>query len=79
MLKLTDSGCAQHCPQQITLTGTAAVLVARLILNLPFTDAAPTYICEHGHTHRLMLQPSEEKVASNFPGPKLAGGTAPIH
>ena len=79
MLKLTDSGCAQHCPQQITLTGAAAALVARLILNLPLTDGGPTYICEHGHTHRLMLHPREEKVASSLPGPRLAGGTAPVH
>jgi hypothetical protein len=79
MLKLTDSGCAQHCPQQITLTGPAAVLVARLILNLPPTDGGPTYICEHGHTHRLTLHQPEEKVTPSLPGRGLAGGTAPFH
>jgi hypothetical protein len=78
MLKLTDSGCTQHFPQQITLTGVAVALVARLILNLHFTDGGPTYICEHGRTHRLTLHPREEKVASNLPGPILAGGTAPF-
>ena len=78
MLKFIESGCAQHCPQQITLTGAAAALVARLILNLHFTDGGPTYICEHGHSHRLMLQPREEKVASNLPGPILSDGTAPF-
>jgi len=77
MLKLTDSGCSRHCPQQVTLTGAAAVLVARLILNLPPADDGPTYICEHGHTHRLTLQPREEKMASNLSGAILAGGTAP--
>ena len=41
MLKLTDSGCGQHSPQQITLTGAAAALVARLILNLSPTGARP--------------------------------------
>jgi hypothetical protein len=78
MLKLTDSGCAQHCPQQITLTGAAAGLVARLILNIPPADGPPTYICEHGHTHRLTLHPREEKMASKLSGPVLAGGTAPV-
>jgi hypothetical protein len=53
MLKLTDSGCAQHQPRDITLTGLAAALVGRLILNLPPTDAGHTFICEHGHTHCL--------------------------
>ena len=78
MLTLTDSGCTQHFPQQINLTGAAAALLTRLILNLHFTDGGPTYICEHGHTHRLTLQPREEKAASNLPGPILAGGTAPF-
>ena len=59
MLKLTDSGCAQHPPRHITLTGLAAALVGRLILNLPPTEAGHTYICEHGHTHCLTLQPRE--------------------
>ena len=79
MLKLTDCGCAQHCPQQITFTGTAAVLVARLILNLSPTGAGPTYICEHGRTHRLMLHPREPEVASSLPGTGQAGGTASFH
>ena len=79
MLKLTDSGCAQHCPLQTTLTGVAAVLVARLILNLPPTVAGPTYICERGNTHRLMLHHREEKSASTSPRPGLAGGRPPSH
>ena len=76
MLKLTDSGCGQHSPQQITLTGPAAALVARLILNLPPTDAGPTYICEHGHTHCLTIHQREEKMTSSSPGSELAGGRA---
>jgi hypothetical protein len=79
MLKLTDSGCAQHSPQQICLTGAGAVLVARLILNLSPTAGDPTYICEHGHTHRLTLHHCEGKVASNLPGPGLAGGPILFH
>ena len=79
MLKLTDSGCAQHCPQQITLIGAAAVLVARLILNLSPTAAGPTYICEHGHTHRLTLHPCEAEVTSLPPGFGYPGDTSTTH
>jgi hypothetical protein len=71
MLKLTDSGCAEHCPQQITLTGAAAVLTAHLILNLPPADGGPIYICEHGQTHRLTLHQPQEDVATSFSGPEL--------
>jgi hypothetical protein len=56
MLKLTDSGCAQHPPRQITFTGPAAALVGRLVLNLLPNEAGHAYICEHGHTHCLTLQ-----------------------
>ena len=69
MLKLTDSGCAEHSPQQITFTGAAAALVARLILNLPPTGAGPTYICEQGHTHRLTLHQREETSLQARRGP----------
>jgi hypothetical protein len=79
MLKLIDSGCTQHCPQQITLTGPTAVLVARLILNLPMADGRHTYICEEGHTHRLTLHQPEEKVTSRPPGFGYAGDTSTTH
>ena len=64
MLKLTDSGCAEHHPRPITLTGQAAALVGRLIINLTPTAAGHTYICEHGHTHCLTLQPCEGNIIS---------------
>lgn len=76
MFKLTDSGCGQHSPQQITLTGAAAALVARLIFNLSPTGAGLTYICEHGHSHRLILYQLEEKMASSLPESGLSGGRA---
>ncbi len=79
MLKLTDSGCTEHCPQQITFTGAAAALVARLILNLPPTDGGPTYICEQGHTHRLTLHQHQDDVVSSSPGPEPIRGTSPFH
>jgi hypothetical protein len=79
MLKLIDSGCGQHSPQQITFTGAAAALVARLILNLPPTNGALTYICEHGHNHRVTFYQREEKMTSSSPGSELATGNPPFH
>ena len=67
MLKVTDSGCAQHPPQHFTLTGLEAALVGRLTLNLPPSKAGNSYICEHGHTHCLTLQPRQGNAASNPP------------
>ena len=67
MLKLTDSGCAEHPARSITFTGQAAALVGRLTLNLPPTAAGHTFICEHGHTHRLTLQLREGNVTSTPP------------
>ena len=79
MLKFTDSGCAKHHPQHITLTGLAAALVGRLILNLPPTEAGHTYICEHGHTHCLTLQLREGNVTSTPPRFGFTGNTALNH
>jgi hypothetical protein len=74
MLKLTDSGCAQHPPRHTTLTGLAATLVGRLISNLNPTAAGHTYICEHGHTHCLTLQPRQGNLTT---GPPQIGLTSP--
>jgi hypothetical protein len=79
MLKLIDSGCGQHPERHPTLTGLAAALVGRLILNLPLSDAGYTYICELGHTHCLTLQPRRGKVATDQPQLGLTGSTALNH
>jgi hypothetical protein len=79
MLKLTDSGCAQHPPRPITLTGQTAALVGCLVLNLPPTEAGHTYICEHGHTHCLTLQPRQGNVTSSPPRFGVAGNPALNH
>ena len=76
MLKLTDSGCAQHPPRQITFTGPAAALVGRLVLNLLPTAAGHTYICEHGHTHDLTLQWREGTMTTGPARFGLASNTA---
>jgi hypothetical protein len=78
MLKLIDCGCGQHSPQQITFTGATAALVARLILNLPPVNGGPTYICEHGHTHRLTFYQREEKMTSSSPESEMASVTPPL-
>lgn len=72
MLTLIDSGCGQHPRWQLTLTGSMATLVGCLINNLPLKGAYPTYICEHGHTHCLLLHSHEDDVTADPP----AGGLA---
>jgi hypothetical protein len=79
MLKLTDSGCREHQVRQIALAGAAAALVGQLIVNLPLTDGGHTYICEHGHTHCLMLQPRGKKVSSSPPKLGYARDKASTH
>jgi len=79
MLKLMDSGCEQHQPRHIRLTGSTAAWVGRLILNLPPTDAGHTYICEHGHTHCLTLHQQEAERTATAPGLGYASGTALTH
>ena len=73
MLQVTDSGCAEHHARPITLTGLAAALVGRLVLNLPPTETGYSYICEHGHTHCLTLQPRQGDVTSSPPRFEVAG------
>ena len=79
MLKLIDSGCTKHQARPITLTGLAAALVGRLVLNLPPTAAGHTYICEHGHTHCLTLQPRQGNVTSSPPRFGVTGNMALNH
>ena len=79
MLKLTDSGCAQHPPRHTTLTGLVAALVGRLIINLPPTAAGHTYICEHGHTHRLTFESCEGNVTTGPPRFGLTSNPALNH
>ena len=79
MLKLTDSGCGEHHPRQIVLAGAAAALVGHLIVNLPMTDGGHTYICEHGYTHCLTLQPRDKKVSSSPPQLGYARDKASTH
>jgi hypothetical protein len=77
MLTLIDFGCGQHPRKQLTLTGSMAALVGNLIANLPLTGAYPTYICEHGHTHCLLLHPHQDVLTTGPPARSLAEGRVP--
>lgn len=67
MFKLTDSGCRQHRPRQIALTGAAATLVGHLVVNLPVTDGSHSYICDHGYTHYVRLECCDPQVSPSPP------------
>jgi hypothetical protein len=60
MLAFTDSGCCLHRPRQLVLRGFTGALMGRLVLNLPPHGHSHMYICEHGNTHCIDLQPLEE-------------------
>ncbi len=53
MLKVTDYGCCEHTPQILAVSGLEAELMENLLHNLPSEEAFHTFICAHGHTHRL--------------------------
>jgi hypothetical protein len=63
MLAFTDSGCCLHRPQQLVLSGFTGALMGRLVLNLPPHGHSHMYICEHGNTHCIDLQPHEDATA----------------
>ncbi len=65
MLKLTDFGCREHNPHQVTLWGIEAALMQGIIFNLPQEGTFHTFICDQGHTHRLSFQAQPEKVNRN--------------
>jgi hypothetical protein len=77
MLTLIDFGCGQHPRWQLTLTGSTAALVGCLITNLPLKGAYPTYICEHGHTHCLLLHPHQDDLTAAPLARGLAEGRVP--
>jgi hypothetical protein len=63
MLKVMDCGCSEHKSCQATFTGNKAVMMERFIVNLPRCDGYYTYICEYGHTHRIVSYRSPQKIA----------------
>ncbi len=51
MLRLTDYGCTEHPPRQISLSGSEAEMLKDILFNLPCAGDFHTFICGRGHTH----------------------------
>jgi len=68
MVTFTDSGCHKHQPCRITFSDVSALIVERLIANLPMNGGEFTYICEHGHTHLVIPLPAKQEIAVNSKG-----------
>ncbi|MCL4501378.1 MAG: hypothetical protein M1438_05915 [Deltaproteobacteria bacterium] len=56
MLVITDFGCDVHLLRRLKYNGPEAQVMREVIANLPVDGYSHTYICEHGHSHRLMLE-----------------------
>ena len=62
MLKIIDSGCNKHKRRQFTLCGIAAEIMGDILYNLPNDGDSHTFVCEHGHTHRIRFNIQVEKL-----------------
>jgi len=62
MLKITDPGCSKHNRRQFTLGGVEAEIMGDILYNLPNDGDSHTFICEHGHTHRISFNIQVEKL-----------------
>ena len=62
MLKIIDPGCNKHNQRQFTLDGVAAEIMGDILYNLPNDGDFHTFICEHGHTHRISFNIQVEKL-----------------
>jgi len=63
MLTVTDCGCCEHESCQVTFTGNKASMMTRFITNLPMCGKHYTFICEYGHTHRVIANLPKYKIA----------------
>jgi len=77
MLTIIDFGCGKHPRRKFTLRGSTAALVGCLIINLPLKGRYPAYICEHGHTHCLLLHPHQDDLTASPPACASAEGQVP--
>ena len=62
MLKIIDPGCTKHNRRQFTLDGAQAEIMGDILYNLPIDGDSHTFICEHGHTHRISFTIQVEKL-----------------
>ena len=56
MLLINDFGCDLHQLRRVRYFGVEAQVMRDIIANLPADGDGHTYICEHGHSHRLMVE-----------------------
>jgi len=63
MLTVTDCGCGEHKSYQVTFNANMALMMTRLITNLPMCGKYYTFICEYGHTHRVIANLPKHKIA----------------
>ena len=68
MVTVSDSGCHKHQTCQITFSGASALMVERIIANLPINSGQFTYVCEHGHTHIVLSLPAKQEIAVDSMG-----------
>jgi hypothetical protein len=66
MLKIIDPGCNKHNQREFTLDGVEAETMGDILYNLPIDGESHTFICEHGHTHRISFNIQVEKVIQPF-------------
>jgi hypothetical protein len=63
MLMIIDRGCVKHQGRQLAVDATAAEFMQDLLYNLHRQGEFHTFICEHGHTHRLSVHNQALKAA----------------
>jgi hypothetical protein len=63
MLTIIDRGCTKHQGRQLAMDAATAEFMQDLLFNLHRQGEFHTYICEHGHTHRLSLHNHALKAA----------------
>jgi hypothetical protein len=60
---IIDQGCTKHQGRQLAIDAAAAELMRDLLYNLHQQGEFHTFICEHGHTHRLSIHHEALKAA----------------
>jgi len=78
MLIITDCGCTEHESYQVTFDGVQAAMMEHFVTNLPIYGLNYSYICEYGHTHRVIPNFSQEEMAA-VENAGLAREAGPVH
>jgi hypothetical protein len=56
-LEFFDGGCQVHAPSKVVIPASeSCLIISEIICNLHKDGESPTYICQHGHTHRLRVK-----------------------